>query len=112
MANGGGGNSGGGNQTNQELQPHPVKEQLPGIQYCVNSPPPWRMFFNFILSNFGFYLIYISNLCFFVLTHYFDVAVEAVVLGFQHYLLTLGITVLIPSILVPLMGGGYVSIYI
>jgi hypothetical protein len=19
-----------------------VKEQLPGIQYCINSPPPWR----------------------------------------------------------------------
>ncbi|KAL1224274.1 putative nucleobase-ascorbate transporter 10 [Cardamine amara subsp. amara] len=74
--NGGGGNNGGGNQTNQELQPHPVKEQLPGIQYCVNSPPPW---------------------------------LEAVVLGFQHYLLSLGTTVLIPSLLVPLMGGGYVE---
>nr|POE68131.1 putative nucleobase-ascorbate transporter 10 [Quercus suber] len=31
---------------------------------------------------------------------------EAVVLGFQHYLLTVGITVLIPSIIVPQMGGG------
>ncbi|RID43696.1 hypothetical protein BRARA_I00543 [Brassica rapa] len=73
--NGGGGNSnnsGGGNRT-VELQPHPVKEQLPGIQYCVNSPPPWY---------------------------------EALVLGFQHYLLSLGITVLIPSLLVPHMGGG------
>ncbi|CAN7089735.1 unnamed protein product [Brassica rapa subsp. narinosa] len=73
--NGGGGNSnnsGGGNRT-VELQPHPVKEQLPGIQYCVNSPPPWF---------------------------------EALVLGFQHYLLSLGITVLIPSLLVPHMGGG------
>lgn len=37
-------------------------------------------------------------------------AVEAVVLGFQHYMLSLGITVLIPSLLVPLMGGGDVSI--
>lgn len=36
--------------------------------------------------------------------------VEAVVLGFQHYMLSLGITVLIPSLLVPLMGGGDVSI--
>ncbi|AED93439.1 Xanthine/uracil/vitamin C permease [Arabidopsis thaliana] len=70
--NGGGGNNGAGNRA-EELQPHPVKEQLPGIQYCVNSPPPW---------------------------------LEAVVLGFQHYLLSLGITVLIPSLLVPLMGGG------
>ena len=37
------------------------------------------------------------------------VVVEAVVLGFQHYLLSLGITVLIPSLLVPIMGGGDVS---
>lgn len=28
------------------------------------------------------------------------------ILGFQHYLLTLGITVLIPTIIVPQMGGG------
>ncbi|XP_044488420.1 nucleobase-ascorbate transporter 4-like [Mangifera indica] len=31
---------------------------------------------------------------------------EAVFLGFQHYLVMLGTTVLIPTILVPLMGGG------
>ncbi|GLT71170.1 hypothetical protein SLA2020_432070 [Shorea laevis] len=67
-----GGNSGGGNKKPEEVQPHPVKEQLPGIQYCINSPPPWP---------------------------------EAVVLGFQHYVLTLGITTLIPSLIVPQMGG-------
>ncbi|XP_019416463.1 PREDICTED: putative nucleobase-ascorbate transporter 10 [Lupinus angustifolius] len=61
-----------------EVQPHPVKEQLPGVQYCINSPPPW--------------------LCY----HY---AAEAVLLGFQHYILTLGMTVLIPSMIVPQMGG-------
>ncbi|XP_013596946.1 PREDICTED: putative nucleobase-ascorbate transporter 9 [Brassica oleracea var. oleracea] len=71
--NGGGGNNNAGCNRTVELLPHPVKEQLPGIQYCVNSPPPW---------------------------------LEAVVLGFQHYLLSLGITVLIPSLLVPIMGGG------
>ncbi|XP_048436008.1 putative nucleobase-ascorbate transporter 10 [Pyrus x bretschneideri] len=72
---GNGGNGGGNNNNNktEELQPHPLKEQLPGVQYCVNSPPPWP---------------------------------EAIMLGFQHYLLTLGITVLIPSMLVPKMGGG------
>lgn len=32
----------GGSQKAEELQAHPVKEQLPGVQYCVNSPPPWR----------------------------------------------------------------------
>ncbi|KAF7830535.1 putative nucleobase-ascorbate transporter 10 [Senna tora] len=31
---------------------------------------------------------------------------EALVLGFQHYFLSLGMTVLIPTILVPQMGGG------
>ncbi|KAK7283245.1 hypothetical protein RIF29_12641 [Crotalaria pallida] len=56
-----------------EVQPHPVKEQLPGVQYCINSPPPW---------------------------------IEAVALGFQHYILTLGMTVLIPTMIVPQMGGG------
>ncbi|GLT61739.1 hypothetical protein SLA2020_344220 [Shorea laevis] len=64
---------GGNKKVEEPPQPHPVKEQMPGIQYCINSPPPW---------------------------------LEALVLGFQHYLLTLGITVLIPSIIVPQMGGG------
>lgn len=53
MANGGGNGNGGSGNTNNDgasnrtvdLQPHPVKEQLPGIQYCVNSPPPWCMYF-------------------------------------------------------------------
>ncbi|XP_012440688.1 putative nucleobase-ascorbate transporter 10 [Gossypium raimondii] len=75
--NGGDGNDGGGAAANSKKfeapQPHSVKEQLPGIQYCINSSPPWP---------------------------------EAIILGFQHYLLTLGITVLIPSIIVPQMGGG------
>ncbi|KAI3460143.1 hypothetical protein Pfo_016806 [Paulownia fortunei] len=56
----------------EEPQPHPVFEQLPGVQYCINSPPPW---------------------------------LEAIFLGFQHYLLALGSVVLIPSMLVPQMGG-------
>lgn len=28
-----------------ELVPHPVKEQLPGVDYCLNSNPSWGMFF-------------------------------------------------------------------
>ncbi|KAL4587290.1 hypothetical protein LXL04_000158 [Taraxacum kok-saghyz] len=56
----------------QELQPHPVMEQLGGVQYCVNSPPPWK---------------------------------EAVLLGFQHYVLSLGNTVLISTMTVSQMGG-------
>ncbi|KAK7309512.1 hypothetical protein RJT34_06304 [Clitoria ternatea] len=57
----------------EELQPHPVKDQLPNVSYCITSPPPWP---------------------------------EAILLGFQHYLVMLGTTVLIPATLVPQMGGG------
>ncbi|CAN4124272.1 unnamed protein product [Withania somnifera] len=53
--------------------PHPVKDQLPNVSYCITSPPPWP---------------------------------EAILLGFQHYIVMLGTTVLIPSTLVPQMGGG------
>ena len=35
--------------------------------------------------------------------------VETIVLGFQHYILALGTAVMIPSFLVPLMGGSDVS---
>lgn len=38
-------------------------------------------------------------------------AAEAIILGFQHYLVMLGTTVIIPTIIVPQMGGGNVSIY-
>lgn len=77
MAGGGGGGGGGGGHApppkQDELQPHPAKDQLPNIAYCITSPPPWP---------------------------------EAILLGFQHYLVMLGTTVLIPSSLVPQMGGG------
>ncbi|MED6164031.1 N-acetyltransferase 10 [Stylosanthes scabra] len=56
-----------------KVEPHPVKDQLPGVQYCIKSPPPWP---------------------------------QAIFLGFQHYILTLGMVVLIPTIIVPQMGGG------
>ncbi|URD92834.1 Permease family [Musa troglodytarum] len=57
----------------EELVPHPVKDQLPNVSFCITSPPPWP---------------------------------EAILLGFQHYLVVLGTTVLIPTALVPQMGGG------
>ncbi|KAJ0078312.1 hypothetical protein Patl1_37367 [Pistacia atlantica] len=47
-----------------EFQPHPVKDQLPGVDFCVSSSPSWA---------------------------------EAAILGFQHYLVMLGTTVLIPT---------------
>ncbi|KAK9069488.1 hypothetical protein SSX86_011392 [Deinandra increscens subsp. villosa] len=55
-----------------QLQPQPVMEQLAGVKYCVNSPPPWK---------------------------------DAVLLGFQHYIVTLGTTILIPTMALSQMGG-------
>ncbi|KAG6525916.1 nucleobase-ascorbate transporter 6-like [Zingiber officinale] len=69
----GGGGGGGGAPKTDDTAPHPVKEQLPNVSFCITSPPPWP---------------------------------EAVLLGFQHYLVMLGTTVIIPTILVPQMGGG------
>ncbi|CAA3013309.1 nucleobase-ascorbate transporter 10 [Olea europaea subsp. europaea] len=66
-----GNNAAAANQPEQP-QPHPVLEQLTGVQYCINSPPP---------------------------------LFEAVILGFQHYILSLGSIVLIPIMTVPQMGG-------
>ncbi|KAG6633083.1 hypothetical protein I3843_12G024100 [Carya illinoinensis] len=63
----------GGGAKADELLPHPPKDQLPHVSYCIKSPPPWP---------------------------------EAILLGFQHYLVMLGTTVLIPTALVPQMGGG------
>ncbi|XP_057794325.1 putative nucleobase-ascorbate transporter 10 [Salvia miltiorrhiza] len=65
------------NNNRQQQQPppppsHPALEQLPGVQYCINSSPPM---------------------------------LDAILLGLQHYVLALGSTVLIPSLLVPQMGG-------
>ena len=37
-------------------------------------------------------------------------AAEAILLGFQHYLVMLGTTVIIPTALVPQMGGGNVCL--
>ncbi|KZV56989.1 nucleobase-ascorbate transporter 4 [Dorcoceras hygrometricum] len=59
-----------------EFVPHPVKEQLPGVDYCVNSNPSWG---------------------------------EAIVLGFQHYLVMLGTTVITSTIIASYMGGGNVE---
>uniref|UniRef100_A0A7N0SWS4 Nucleobase-ascorbate transporter 6 n=1 Tax=Kalanchoe fedtschenkoi TaxID=63787 RepID=A0A7N0SWS4_KALFE len=64
---------GGAPGKSEEPQPHPPKDQLPNVSYCITSPPPWP---------------------------------EAMLLGFQHYLVMLGTTVIIPSALVPQMGGG------
>ncbi|KDP44514.1 hypothetical protein JCGZ_16347 [Jatropha curcas] len=59
-----------------DFAPFPIKDQLPGVDFCVSSAPSWP---------------------------------EAILLGFQHYLVMLGTIVIISSVLVPLMGGGNVE---
>ncbi|KAF3617835.1 Nucleobase-ascorbate transporter 8 [Capsicum annuum] len=70
---GGGGGGGAAPAKASEPVPHPPKDQLPNVSYCITSPPPWP---------------------------------EAILLGFQHYLVMLGTIVIIPTALVPQMGGG------
>lgn len=45
-----------------DTQPHPVKDQLPGISYCITSPPPWREFLllNFFFFSYGNNFMFIS----------------------------------------------------
>ena len=90
-----------------DFQPFPVKEQLSGVDYCINSPPRWG---DFLLS------LSQSLLRFFSLDKslrrmllFFSGAAEAILLGFQHYVASLGTVVFIASVLVPQMGGGRVS---
>lgn len=42
----------------EELLPHPAKDQLPNIAFCITSPPPWREFFIF------FYMYKHVSICF------------------------------------------------
>lgn len=43
---------GGGAAKAEEPQPHPPKDQLPNISYCITSPPPWRKsFFSIFLCS-------------------------------------------------------------
>lgn len=84
-----------------EFVPHPVKEQLPGVDFCLTSPPPWRQ--SLSLRRLLFYFVVDDRVLF------LSSIDEALLLAFQHYLVMLGTTVIIPTILVPLMGGGNVS---
>ncbi|XWS39854.1 hypothetical protein CRYUN_Cryun18bG0090500 [Craigia yunnanensis] len=83
---------GGGGGKSDDFQPFPVKDQLPGVDFCVSSSPSWRMITTFRFLFFPFFLF-----------------LKQIFLGFQHYLVMLGTTVIISCILVPLMGGGNVE---
>lgn len=92
---------------------HPPMDQLQGLEYCIDSNPSWGMA-NFLTLIFLHSLVYLfSGPClrsmFSALSFLLVETGEAIALGFQHYILALGTAVMIPSFLVPLMGGNDVS---
>ncbi|MBA0732339.1 hypothetical protein Gogos_016438, partial [Gossypium gossypioides] len=56
---------------------HPPMDQLQDLEYCIDSNPSWVHF----------------------------LAAETILLAFQNYILMLGTSVMIPTLLVPAMGG-------
>lgn len=44
-----------------EPQPHPPKDQLPNVSYCITSPPPWREFDSIFLTLFTSNLILLQS---------------------------------------------------
>ncbi|XP_058723251.1 putative nucleobase-ascorbate transporter 9 [Vicia villosa] len=56
---GGGGGGGGGGGKVDVFQPHPVKDQLPGVDYCVTSSPSWP---EGILLAFQHYLVMLGTI--------------------------------------------------
>jgi hypothetical protein len=55
------------------------------------------------------YQVFLACFSLFFSNLVFVEAGESIALGFQHYILALGTAVMIPSFLVPLMGGNHVS---
>ena len=92
----------------EDMVHHPPMDQLQGFEYCIDSNPSWGLC-HLISQPFGSSIFYpvicVANpeLC-------VSVAGEAIALGFQHYILSLGTAVMIPTMLVPLMGGNDVRI--
>ncbi|CAN6303331.1 unnamed protein product [Urochloa humidicola] len=86
---------------------HPPLDQLQQMDYCADSNPSWGKYSS---SRVPRLMIHSSS---WVVSTVFgnksvclsDGACAAIVLGFQHFILCLGTAVMIPTILVPLMGG-------
>lgn len=84
---------------------HPPMDQLQGLEYCIDSNPSWGM--SFFSKPISFWLI---KSCLIYICQFVHLKTgEAIALGFQHYILALGTAVMIPTFLVPLMGGTDVS---
>ncbi|KAI8550091.1 hypothetical protein RHMOL_Rhmol06G0077400 [Rhododendron molle] len=55
----------------EDIKPHPVMEQLPGVQYCINSPPPLRSSLSLSPSRhiFNFFVFAFALLSYLMLLH-------------------------------------------
>ncbi|KAL1342786.1 hypothetical protein HN51_029291 [Arachis hypogaea] len=53
--------AGGGGKSDDDFQPHPVKDQLPGVDYCITSSPSWP---EGILLGFQNYLVMLGTIVF------------------------------------------------
>lgn len=55
-----------------ELLPHPVKDQLPNVSFCITSPPPWRKLLNFLHYNpFALQVLFLPHVTSFGTLHGF-----------------------------------------
>lgn len=65
-----------------EPQPHPPKDQLPNISYCITSPPPWRELLLLLDSK-------LKALKFFYFEFFFGLYLSVVCLYVSFFFLTL-----------------------
>ncbi|KAL2925746.1 Nucleobase-ascorbate transporter 1 [Bienertia sinuspersici] len=72
---------------------HPPMEQLQDLEYCIDSNPPWEH------PKYGVLRLRIFD----EIKPY--LAAETILLAFQNYILMLGTSVMIPTLIVPAMGG-------
>ena len=96
----------------EDMVHHQPMDQLQGFEYCIDSNPSWGMYVThsqLVVERCCVHLcvargsLLILHLC-------VRVTGEGIALGFQHYILSLGTAVMIPTLLVPLMGGNDVRI--
>jgi nucleobase transporter 1/2 len=96
----------------EDMVHHMPMDQLQGFEYCIDSNPSWGMYVpsHVALGSEVLCVSVCRDCCYLVLNVLCGVAGEGIALGFQHYILSLGTAVMIPTMLVPLMGGNDVRL--
>lgn len=51
-------------KSSDDPAPHPTKDQLPNVSYCITSPPPWRKSTNTSACFFSLYSFALMFYCF------------------------------------------------